>query len=483
MLHVSKRTLQTLPLPLLLAACSGDVLQDPTPTPPAPTQPAPQPEPMPDPDWTPPPIWGAERLEDLNPDPNVVEVNLRAEMAEITLADGTVIDGYAYNGTWPGPLLHAKVGDEVIVHFENQLPEPTTVHWHGLRIPDDMDGSPRVQAPVEPGGTFEYRFVVRDAGSFWYHPHVRSNEQVEKGLYGSLIVREPDLPEFDVERIVTLDDILLDDSGALRPFLASHPEIMHGRQGNVLLTNGNPETQHLTVEQEHVELWRIVNTANARTMSISIDGAHAEVVGTDGGRLPEPYWAGRIQIPVGQRYDVLVRYDRSGTVVMNSHVLVRNSAGEVVEAPIPLIEIDVQATGLEFRPLFWFDVAERPEREVDQEVTIELNGENRNGEIVWTLNGQAHAEEPLFTFQEGQTVRIELVNRAGPEHPFHLHGQFFEVLSGIQPGLKDTVLVPGLQTVVIKAYLDNPGRWMAHCHILEHAELGMMSEIVVEPRD
>jgi len=322
---------------------------------------------------------------------------------------------------------------------------------------------------------------VKEPGTFWYHPHVRSNQQVEKGLYGMIVVRETEMPEFDAERVIALDDILLYESGDLRPFLASHPEIMHGRYGNVLLTNGNPETQFLAVEQEQVELWRVVNTANARTMSLSIDGAQFTVVGTDGGRLPEAYETTRIEVPVGQRYDLLVRYDRVGTASLNTHVLTRNAAGQVEEVAIPLIELEVQPTGRPYRDIQWADMPKPVERDVDQDVVIELNGENRNGEIVWTLNGEADRDEPLFTFQQGQTVKIRLENKAGPEHPFHLHGQFFEVLSGNEPGLKDTVLVPGLETVEIKAYLDNPGRWMAHCHILEHAELGMMSEIVVEP--
>ncbi|HBQ18492.1 MAG TPA: hypothetical protein DEF51_47655 [Myxococcales bacterium] len=100
--------------------------------------------------------------------------------------------------------------------------------------------------------------------------------------------------------------------------------------------------------------------------------------------------------------------------------------------------------------------------------------------ILWRINGEAHRMEPLFTFGQGETVRITLANLAGQEHPFHLHGQFFEVPG--RPGLYDTVLVGGSETVEIIAHLDNPGRWMAHCHILEHAELGMMSEIVVDPR-
>jgi FtsP/CotA-like multicopper oxidase with cupredoxin domain len=125
-----------------------------------------------------------------------------------------------------------------------------------------------------------------------------------------------------------------------------------------------------------------------------------------------------------------------------------------------------------------------PDREVDREIRIELDGQNINGSIEWTLNGVADGTEPLFTFDAGETVHITFVNRAGPEHPFHLHGQFFEIVDGgtmqsAPPGLKDTVLIPGQSTVEVIAYMDNPGMWMAHCHILEHAALGMMSHFLV----
>lgn len=431
-------------------------------------------------------VWGPSALVDENPAEDVVEVTLTAAVAPVSIDGAAPIMMYTYNGQTPGPRLEAKVGDRVIVHFKNELPQATTVHWHGLRIPDAMDGSPRIQSPVLPGQTFTYDFVVPEAGSFWYHPHVRANEQVEKGLYGPIIVRERDAakePRYAAERVLVLDDVLL-TNGQFAPFLASHPEEMHGRFGNTLLLNGKDTSTPARVEVPHyrVERWRLVNTANARTMSLSIAGATFRVIGTDGGLLRAPYGTTRLTLPVGQRYDVEVTFDRVGEVALNSHVLVQDASGNVVEQTLPQLLVTVDAAEDDY-PLVseWTLPAETP-RAVDREVTLTFDAVNDPVMgLMWRINGVSHPVDPLFTFRQGETVRLVLVNRVGPEHPFHLHGQFFEVEEAGQPGLKDTVLVPGLSTVRVVARFDNPGRWMAHCHILEHAELGMMSEVVVSP--
>lgn len=430
-------------------------------------------------------------MEDTNDDPRVFETTLTARYTTVTLGDGMTYEMMTYDGTVPGPTLHATAGDEVIVHFTNELDEPTTIHWHGLRISDEMDGNPRIQDPVQPGETFTYRFVVPEAGTYWYHPHVRSNEQLERGLYGAIVARDHYDPSYDAERLVVLDDILVDgESELLPPFLASHPEVMHGRFGNVLLTNGRDVTEMESgaAEQGQVERWRIVNTANARTMALSVAGARWRVIGTDGGLLREPYETERLTVPVGQRYEVEVAYDAPGRVELLSHVMTRNASGLLEEIDVPVHAVEVAETGAAPREVVRHLRPERPVREADRMETIvfDVVSDSIRG-VQWRLNGVSHPEEPLFTFQQGDTVRILLDNRSGPEHPFHLHGQWFEVVTSesehAQPGLKDTVLVPGGAVVEILAYLDNPGRWMAHCHILAHAELGMMAEMVVEPSE
>ena len=129
---------------------------------------------------------------DLNPDPAIVEIEMEARVAAVELAPGLTVNAWTYNGLIPGPMVRVNVGDRLIVHFSNSLPDPTTVHWHGLRIPIEMDGVPGYsEPPVEPGGTFTYDFIVPDAGIYWYHPHVMSAAQVGFGLYGAFLVEDP----------------------------------------------------------------------------------------------------------------------------------------------------------------------------------------------------------------------------------------------------------------------------------------------------
>lgn len=444
-----------------------------------PTPPAVKPKPV---------VKGVATLEDTNTDPHIVEVSLTAQVKYVTFPGKGTAQMYTYNGQFPGPLLEAHQGDRVIVHFTNELPEPTTIHWHGLRISDQMDGSPRIQSPVPFGGTFTYDFVVPDAGSFWYHPHVRANEQIEKGLYGPIVIRGDDDPEYDVERYILLDDILL-DGGTFYPFMEGHMEGMHGRMGNMLLTNGLPSGSVATeqVTAGHVERWRLLNTSNARTMELTMYGPSVRIIATDGGLLKEPYTLNnsrRLILPVGQRYDLEVTYrDAGASAQLQSWVLMQGSSGGAYEGAINVFNVQQSSDAVEPRTIAW-PAIQTPSRAADESVTLQFDAmEDTDGMLMWMINDQPHGMDPLFTFAKGRTVKMQLDNLTGMEHPFHLHGQFFEVLdngSGARlPGLRDTVLVGGGETIEILAYMDNPGRWMAHCHILEHAALGMMAEIVV----
>jgi FtsP/CotA-like multicopper oxidase with cupredoxin domain len=437
------------------------------------------------PEQPPPEIWGAPLLADENPAPGVFEATVVAGVHAVTLDDGTELEMWLYNGQFPGPRIDVRAGDRVLIHFRNELPQETTIHWHGLRIPDAMDGSPRIQSPVQPGEAFDYEFVVPDAGTYWYHPHVRANEQLERGLYAPLIVRGADEPTWDRARMFVLDDILL-RGGDFAPFLADHMEEMHGRFGNALLTNGAFQLQQDTVAAGTVERWHLVNAANARTQRLRVRGATFRVIATDGGPLPEPYIPDFLEISPGQRFELEVRADGTGPVALDSMVDTVDAAGNVVSEPFPLFEGGAGAAEA-VAPAEWRFVppartaARRPERQV----LLELDAVNTDHGLEWLINGAAHAHAPLFTFRKGEVVEMTLRNLAGPEHPFHLHGQFFEIYPDTdrwraQPGLKDVVLLPGLATVRLRAYMDNPGEWMMHCHILEHAELGMMATFRVE---
>lgn len=420
-------------------------------------------------------LWGAPELTDENPDPDVVEVHLTAAKGRATL-DGKEIDVLAYNGSVPGPILRAKQHQTVIVHFTNQLAEPTTVHWHGLRISEAMDGSPVIQTPVPPGGTFTYSFMVPDAGSFWYHPHVNTYAQLARGLYGAIVVEGAPDPAYDLERSLILDDVLFDADGNISPPTLDGLVPLTGRVGKVLLTNGKAAARaKASATKGKVERWRIVNSANARTMRLLLEGAKGRLIGADGGLFTAPVpLPERLVLPVGGRVEIEVSYDTAGTARLVNAVPTSS-----VEEKTTMLEVAV-ADGPAPRTIAWPTitpaVAERPAVD-DFDISFDYQ---QGSSITWTVNGESNPKEPLFTVAKGATVKITLSNASAVmDHPFHLHGQFFRVNDPAWPGLRDTVLVPAAKPIEIIAYLDNPGMWMAHCHILEHAEVGMMAHIMV----
>ena len=430
----------------------------------------PQEVPLPD-------VWGVAPAIDQDPTHNVVEYHLTASEVEVQLTEGNTTRVMAYNGQLPGPLLQARVGDTMRIVFENQLDESTTIHWHGLRIANAMDGVPAVQDPVEPGETFTYEFTVEEAGSYWYHPHMRTYEQLDRGLYGLLVVHEAEPPAADKERYFALDDIRLNDDNEISSYSLTGMDGRHGRHGSALIINGQLGLLTDTIRPGAVERWRLVNTASARTMWFSVEGASMRVVGTDGGLLPEPYTSRRVRIPVGQRYDIEVVVDDDAEAV---ELLLKLPNAEGRFDAIPLFEATVEGEASTTSLPDWSG-GPLPEMEtVEQDLELVFDLEVGARRDRWTINGEKFSEDLEDIQVLGKTpTRLVLKNDSFFEHPFHLHGQFFEILSvdgqeADEPGLKDTVLLePESETVVYTAF-ENPGRWMVHCHILEHAELGMM---------
>lgn len=453
-----------------------------------------------------PTIEGFTPLEDHNPDPRVVEVDLEARSSEVELRPGVMTRVWAYEGRVPGPLIQARVGDRVIVHFKNSLLAPTIVHWHGLRITDQMDGSPRLMHPFLPGTTFRYEFVVPDPGTYWYHAHSDSTQQIERGLYAPLVVHERNPPRFDRERLFVLDDVRLGSDGQIGAFNTSGPDIGRGRTGNVLLVNGSSRAVAGSTQRGALERWRIINAANARTMYVRVRGGSALVIGTDGGLIPTPYEFHELEVAAGQRYDLAVRADAAGdddggapVLELVNNVPVFRADGTVDEQLFSLAQLRYEgAVGsrIEYTAprvtLPSIEAASATER------TLLLSGANTDAGVQFTINGRTgvghHGPpadggmyEPDERFVQGQPVRITVSANVSPEHPFHLHGQFFQVVErdGFpvvdEPGLKDVVLVRGRGTVTVLTYFENPGRWMYHCHISEHGDLGMMGEWEVLP--
>lgn len=422
-------------------------------------------------------------FEDLNPDPRIVEINLRASQAEVEIKPNYKTKVLAYNDLSPGPLLHARVGDRVIVHFQNDLAEPTTIHWHGLRIAAEMDGSPMIQDPVPAGGSFTYDFVLPDAGTYWFHPHFQTIEQIDRGLYGAIVVAEPDAPKFTAERVFILDDIRLDGANQIAPFAYSGHDVMMGRLGNTLLVNGRNQPVTGVAPLRSVERWRIISATTARVLDVSADGASWRVIASDGGLLPQPYAPNRIVLAPGQRYDLEVVYNQSAVAARLLVHVIAEVDGVEQEVARPVAEYTIQGDANADLPVYpTVTLPAMPDAPLEKELRL---GATEDG---FTINGHVHTENhpPMEQFTQGVPVKLTVVNDIGPYHPFHLHGQFFQILerNGVpanEPGLKDTVLLDSFEKVTIMTYFENPGRWMYHCHIPEHAEFGMMAELEVVP--
>lgn len=220
--------------------------------------------PAPAPDWD--AALGLRTAPDLNPDPRILEINLEASLAQVEISPGQRVEAWTYNGGIPGPLVRLRVGDRLIVHFTNALPTPTTVRWHGLRLPIQMDGVPGYSQPeVKTGERFTYDYVVPDAGLYWYHPHVMSAAQVGFGLYGAILVDDPSetiaVPD---EHVLVLSDIEITETGKLQsPDTGGSTGMAFGREGNIMLVNGR-KNPRVAVRTGVPQRWRVVNTAKSR---------------------------------------------------------------------------------------------------------------------------------------------------------------------------------------------------------------------------
>jgi FtsP/CotA-like multicopper oxidase with cupredoxin domain len=427
-------------------------------------------------------------LVDEDSDPNVVEVTLRAELGSKQYPGADPSEVWTYEGTVPGPLIQAKEGDQLVVHFQNQLPEATTVHWHGLRVPASMDGTLAMQAPIEPGGTFEYAFELRDAGLFWFHPHMRSDVQVEKGLYGTILVHGANEPESDHETVLVLDDVSVKPDGTFPVFLDDESKML-GRQGNVRLVNG-VELPEVVLRRGSVERLRVVNVANGRFFNLRLEGHELYVIGTDGGLAPHPWATDSLLMSPGERYDVLFvpRGDPGAVFTLFDDPYDRgHDTGN--EPPQPLMTVRISdASPLAERALpdAFPDIERLPQAPVDFPIVLD-EAFDANAALVFTVNGETFPDVPPLSVPSGSVRVLGVQNASDMDHPFHLHGFFFQTLAvdGLAPAPeslvnKDTVIVKAQSSLDLVARFDEPGSWMYHCHILEHAEGGMMGEITVE---
>ena len=425
--------------------------------------------------------------------PNTVEVRLSAAPTRFSLLPGVVTDVFSYNGQIPGPTLEVREGDRVIVHFHNDLPEPTTIHWHGMHVPANMDGSP--YHVVEPGERYDYVFTIHPgtAGTYWYHPHPHHGtaQQLARGLYGALIVRAIDDP---LTGIVSEKTLILSDNRFLADGSIDFPEPSslqgrvdreNGREGDIVFVNGEVMPT-LTIRSGEVQRWRVINASAARVYRLALPGHRFLHVGSDGGLFERPVELDEILLANAERVELLVRgtgppggrsvlqalpYDRyvpqtrpaDWNRTRDLLTLEYSEEGPVTPKSLPAI----------LRPIPALD----PAKATTTRLMVLTQG-MINGRIMDMSRVDERA--PL-----GATEIWEIENLVGMDHPFHLHGFQFQVLerNGVpesQRSWKDTVNVPKHETLrFIVRYDDHPGKWMFHCHIVDHEEHGMMGVLEV----
>lgn len=412
-----------------------------------------------------------------------------AAPTELTLVDGQRIRVWAYNNQVPGPTLRVRLGDTVRVQFTNRLPQPTTIHWHGVRLPNAMDGVPNLtQPPVAPGGSFVYEFTPKDAGTFWFHPHVRSSEQVERGLYGVLIVEDATPPAYTQDVVWLVDDWLLDGGGQIFPEFNTPHDLMHdGRWGNHVTVNGRSDTVLRARAGERIRL-RLVNASNGRVYLPDFGALTPRIIAVDGLYTARPLPAAGFELAPGNRIDLdltftdyaSARYD----IVDRFYAAQPNRLASIVVDGVSDARTTFASPARAYVPT-WRDGLAAPITH-----TFHLNS-RRGGEhgIQWTIDdhafaGHDHAAPPALTMKADRFVRLQFVNDSFRLHPIHLHGMFFRLLARSgrpvdEPFFRDTVLMHSKETIDIGLVPLDVGDWMMHCHILEHAEAGMMTTLRV----
>ena len=408
---------------------------------------------------------------------------------------------WLYNGSSPGPMLTATRGDEIFVKFTNRLEQPTTIHWHGIRNINEMDGIPNVtQAAVEPGESFTYRFPVKDAGTFWYHAHNKAWEQVARGLYGALIVKEAQNVSRERDVVLIADDWRLNKDYALdeESFGNLHDWSHGGRLGNWLTINGQSEPHIFIPDSGQIRL-RFINAANARKLAFQLaNRQQVKVISLDGAPC-EPFNIDTIKLGPAQRMDVLV--DITANLNALNEVSTRKkfaaarflflsdsnvgvSRVTIHDAkpwyPMPklenakIVKIHMQGGAMGNLNSAQFQGEERPLRD--------LAAKNSK---VWAFNGKIGGYDlEIAKLSLGETSILRIWNDTNWDHAMHLHGHHFWVESkefGDSPKhvLRDTyVMTPGERADLV-FIADNPGLWLFHCHTLEHHAAGMGGVISV----
>lgn len=409
--------------------------------------------------------------EDLDPDPDKVRVELTAAPFEYELVGALgseTIAGFAYNEQVPGPTIRAKLGDEVTVVLRNELGFGTTIHWHGLHVPFEMDGVTWMGEPVADGATFEYTFTVDQTGTYWYHPHFDTVRQVDLGLYGAFVIEDPADPPVDEEIVMVLDGWHESEAP-----ISDH-------EGTLLdwTVNGLIDPIYRPLAGTSVRM-RIIDVANAGY--VDLQWPKMRRIGGDQGVLAALDEPESVVLAPGDRMDGELLVGADTLEILN---LPYSLFGPVGSEPVRLMSVQPDGDEAAPDPANWdFDELAPTLDPGFADVLYVFMGDTDAG--AWTINGETFPDVTIESLPLGQEAIIEVRNISASEHPFHLHGYGFEVLSvnGVPPEfrqMEDTINIHIADTIRVRISATNPGDWMTHCHILPHADQGMMTVLRVE---
>ncbi|MEC2715190.1 multicopper oxidase family protein [Bacillus cereus] len=472
------------------------------------------------------------------------EVTLIAKEEKQKLSNGVVVPVWTFNGSSPGPEIRVKKGEKVKVTLKNELSAPVSIHWHGYPVPNNMDGIPGVtQDAVEPGKSFTYEFEANVPGTYWYHSHQDSVNQLDRGLYGALIV-EDTKEKYDKDYTLMLDEWVTDKEEMNKQL----KEMTKGQIGNKSKGNENEEKNddkngmahsgmdmgsdqkdsgnmagmdhgNMKMEGHDMSMYdlftingksgdlvvplklnkgdkvrlRLVN-AGYLSHDIHVHGHDIKVIATDGQPINDPKVIGDkvISIAPGERYDVEFTANNSGKWYVEDHSENKGAKGmkavieydgskemkDKADEKEKLPKLDMTKYGA--KKLGSFTLNQQYTATYNMDLNTQMNG----NEMVYTINGKVFPDIDPIQVKKGDLVKVKLVNGSKmDDHPMHLHGHFFQLLSKDgkpiegSPIVKDALnLKPG-EEYEVAFVADNPGDWMFHCHDLHHASAGMVTEV------
>ncbi|MCP4490819.1 MAG: multicopper oxidase family protein [Gammaproteobacteria bacterium] len=401
-----------------------------------------------------------------------------------------------YNQSIPGPVIRIPQGKESIIELSNQLDQPTSIHWHGLRIENAMDGVPGMtQELIQPGASYTYSITPPDAGTYWYHTHQRAWEQLAFGLAGVLIVEEEQPPLVDQDLVFAIDDWKLNKSMQIdKNSLGNLHEWAHGgRIGNIVTVNGKINKEYSVARGERIRL-RLLNIANARVMTLRVNQPDTSIISIDGQPVkPFRLSNGIITLAPGQRSDLMIDMTSEPGHISPVELMLNGQAYEVAQ--------------------FKFNAAPKRERIMDSGIALPANpatnvvlpkefqhiplsveggamgrmksatyqgkemgiNELVQNKQIWAFNGVAGlANKPLFKVKRGTAISLDIENKNSWPHGLHVHGHHF--IDDRQPDFwRDTALFTRQEKSSLTFVADNPGKWLIHCHMIEHQAGGMVT--------